>query len=192
MIQFLVVILFSAASFVLGIFLRDFLGIGLVKEVRVGEVGAFFTSISVALSVPFIIHRWLERQKVLKTFVIEDVREFERMTLQIKARLEAQVDLAPLSNNESRCIQLLFNDCDLKLAGVVDFVKGQSKSRRVNTALQQAKDSYIEWWKYVTGDDGFNGSAYSVSARFYKDQCVSLSKLHRSLRDIISSVNGEI
>lgn len=159
-----------------------------VKDVRLGELGTFLTSLSVAFVIPYSVHVWTEKRRNLKGFIESQLMDFHRIIKTIKEKIESYNTGAPITEDEKKWVQLKFTECDNAISNWEMLFKEHVKDKHLDEMFIQIKETYHTWWKSVTGGD-FMSTPFTVEVNFLREQSGPFTKCEHEIRKAILKFN---
>ena len=137
---------------IVGVIIDDFPRLTLDTNIRIFEPLSFCLTIAVGIIIPFIFKSIIDDNRQIKSYLIDEIRSFSRSVEDIPDKINEYYFQKTISPDEKDRINALFEKMDLKLGTLINcisyFYKNQTKE-----CIQQLKDSYLDYWKFLTGSE---------------------------------------
>jgi len=183
--------IFIIIPFVLGIildrFLKDFPYLELDPKINFLSLANLIVAIVIAFLIPFTVKKYIEDEKDIKSFLVDELKELISIVNCIKSIISDAHSNGSFSNNNRDCIIYKFHEAELKVNSIREQVKiaFESKSVEVEKNLSESLSKYDD---YITGGELMNSSFVKVDERFFKESNVEYSKIETSLKKLIHKV----
>ncbi|MCF6407431.1 hypothetical protein L3C95_31345 [Chitinophaga filiformis] len=191
-IRILVLIIVFALGGLSGFFVKNFPFIRWNTEVKIYEVFQVCSTLFIGIAIPFFIKKWIEDKRQLKNALIEECKETLTEIKRIRTKFEGCYSNNSISASDKDEILILFSDADLKVQNLKEnftlAFKGESKIGIVGikeNTVNAINNSYISYWKTVTGGSLMNSNYTRIDNDLLKSQKSDFSSVEKAIKQAI-------
>lgn len=177
-------ILLLAIGVLLGIFIDDFPILTLDPSVGLLDAASLCVTIAIGIVVPFLLKKWIDDSKSAKGYVIGELREFLQDISEISELTKNIYYNGKITPAEKTRISTSFETTDIKYTNLSNELKDfyDKETKDLRDKLYQ---SYIDYWKYLTGSEIMSENFKCVDEKFYKQATALYLNVETKIKDII-------
>ena len=172
---------------IVGVIIDDFPRLTLDTNIRIFEPLSFCLTIAVGIIIPFIFKSIIDDNRQIKSYLIDEIRSFSRSVEDIPDKINEYYFQKTISPDEKDRINALFEKMDLKLGTLINcisyFYKNQTKE-----CIQQLKDSYLDYWKFLTGSEIMTQETTSITSTMFKKNVEMHNEKKKKIKDLIQII----
>lgn len=172
---------------IVGVIIDDFPRLTLDTNIRIFEPLSFCLTIAVGIIIPFIFKSIIDDNRQIKSYLIDEIRSFSRSVEDIPDKINEYYFQKTISPDEKDRINALFEKMDLKLGTLINcisyFYKNQTKE-----CIQQLKDSYLDYWKFLTGSEIMTQETTSITSAMFKKNVEMHNDFEKKIKDLIQII----
>ncbi len=172
---------------IVGVIIDDFPRLTLDTSIRIFEPLSFCLTIAVGIIIPFIFKSIIDDNRQIKSYLIDEIRSFSRSVEDIPDKINEYYFQKTISPDEKDRINALFEKMDLKLGTLINcisyFYKNQTKE-----CIQQLKDSYLDYWKFLTGSEIMTQETTSITSAMFKKNVEMHNDFEKKIKDLIQII----
>ena len=173
---------------IIGILLKDFPYLEFDRKLKVYEICNLFVTISIAISIPFIVKKSIDDKRAIKAFLSEELKSSITHLAKIKELIVKCHTAKVITRNDKDEIIRLFNNLEIQINSLSEQLNVSFKSQSTQM-VKDIKEEYFAYDRFVTNDN-LMCEAYSViDAGFYRDHRASYCKLELKLKKAIHQIN---
>lgn len=172
----------------IGFLLTDFPLIEFDNKLKVYEVFNLFLTLSIAISIPFIVKKSIDDKRAIKAFLSDEVKSVINNLSQIKDLFVKCNTNGSITRDDKDELIRLFNNLEIQINSLNEQLdisfKAQSKSM-----INEIKEEYFSYDRFVTNDDLMCESYNVIDAGFYRDHKAHYCKLEVKLKKAIHKIH---
>ena len=172
---------------IVGVIIDDFPRLTLDTNIRIFEPLSFCLTIAVGIIIPFIFKSIIDDNRQIKSYLIDEIRSFSISVEDIPDKINEYYFQKTISPDEKDRINALFEKMDLKLGTLINcisyFYKNQTKE-----CIQQLKDSYLDYWKFLTGSEIMTQETTSITSAMFKKNVEMHNDFEKKIKDLIQII----
>lgn len=173
---------------VFGVLLTDFPKIEFDNKLKVYEVFNLLLTLSIAISIPFIVKKTIDDKRAIKAFLTEEVKETLKCLAKIRDTIKTSYYDGSISRDQKDLIIKDFNSLEIQINSLNEQLEVSFKSQS-SKMISEIKTSYFEYDGFVTGDDLMCETYNKIDAGFYRDHKTHYNKLELSLKKAIHKIH---
>lgn len=158
------------------------------NEIKIYEVFNLLLTIGIGLSVPFLLKKWIEDNRPVKTALAEEVKILLNYFDEIKSSMTVFHVNKSITQADKDKINYKFHQAELKidsLAGQLD-VSFSSQSKAM---IADLREKYHVYKDFLTGGELMLSNFITVDDRFYREHNNALAKLDTHLKTLIHKIH---
>ncbi len=182
-------ILIFLGGFVAGRIVKDIPYLTLETKVGIGDIANFVIATVVAVLIPVSLSPILKNKRVIKDFLIDEVKDCIDFLTSIKASVD---DMAIRGSSEEsdrvKINSMIAQDLGMKIGSLAEQLEVSFKNKcpEIKTALTER---YGEYWREMTGGDLMSQNfTFSLGFRATHDR--NYAKLQACLKKTIHEINN--
>lgn len=172
---------------IVGFLIDDFPRLTLDTNIRIFEPLSFCLTIAIGIIIPFIFKSIIDDNRQIKSYLIDEIRSFSRSVEDIPDKINEYYFQKTISPDEKDRINALFEKMDLKLGTLLScisyFYNNQTKE-----CAQQLKDSYLDYWKFLTGSEIMTQGTTSITSAMFKKNVEMHNDFEKKIKDLIQII----
>lgn len=160
----LIIIVFLG-GIAIGFFIKKIPIIEFNREMKIYEVFNLLLTIGIGIFIPFFIKRWIDDRRYIKNDLIEELKRVLDETNRIKEKITFCYLRKSITPDDKDELNYLFEQSDIKVNTLVSLFETSYKSttKELVTVL---KDSYLKYWKSITGGELMKSTFVNVTEDF--------------------------
>jgi hypothetical protein len=187
LIQITILIVIFIAGLLIGFCTKNFHFIGWNKEVKIYEVFQVLSTLFIGLVIPFMIKKWIEDGRNIKSLLIEEGKEIMKESQNIKDKLFKFHEERKISGEDKQYLLLQFTILDNALTHLQKNLQ-QSFKMKGNSQFQDLKIAYYIYWKSVTGGQLMSETFNQIDIEFLNLYSIEHNKFQSAIRFFMISL----
>ncbi|OFY89234.1 MAG: hypothetical protein A3K10_11495 [Bacteroidetes bacterium RIFCSPLOWO2_12_FULL_31_6] len=187
-LKYIIVVIIIGLSFIIGLICRNIPIVTLNTEVKIFEPINFILTLLIGISIPFFIKRWIEDNRQIKNFIIDELKTTLREVEIVKDKLKFCYVQKTISPSDKQEINVLFEQADLKMNCLEEILK-ESFPKETENNRNELKAEYINYWKFTTNSEMMSSQFNSVSESFYRTHNEGFSKYESKVKLMITRIH---
>lgn len=187
LIKTFIVITLLIIGALVGLMIDNVPYITLKGEVSFGEVANFVVALVLAIIIPVGLTKWLDNQRHVKDFLVEEVKMCIAGLLSIKQKIDGCYTTSTTQAQDQKEIMYLISTYEMKVNSLKEQLEisyNKESSGMRNELFVQT----IEYWKSTTDGDLMK-DGFTVDHTFCKQHNVAFTKLDAYLRRCVHLIN---
>ncbi len=172
---------------IIGILITDFPYIEFDRKLEIYEILNLLITISIAISIPFIVKKSIDDKRAIKAFLSEEIKSSLVHLSKIKELIVSCYIAKAITRNDKDDIIRLFNNLEMQINSLSEQLNVSFKTQS-NQMIKDIKEEYFAYDGFVTNDDLMCESYTIIDSGFYRDQKVSYCKLELKLKKPILEI----
>lgn len=183
----ILIFLFFGIGVVTGLLIKDFPYLTIDSKVSVGDIGNFILALIVAIVIPILLNDWLDNERHLKNFIIEEIQKCIVSIEPIKAQINKCYLDDSTTMHDKKEIRFQFKEADirfycLKEQLILSFNKKGSK------IYSEIFAEYMKYWKDVTDGELMNDQ-FTIDEGFFRKHNQAYAYFEAFLKKCIHRIN---
>jgi len=177
-------------SFVLGVLLsrivRDFPLITFNHEIKIFEVLTFILTLLIGILFPFLIKKWIEDNRSIKSCLADEIKAILLTSLKIKAIIEKASANNNILATDKDEINFIFHEMEMQIASFQDqiAISFKNESQAISNEL---KKKFHEYKDYLTGGEMMT-STFTIDQKFVRAHVTHYSLFERHLKSLTHKI----
>jgi hypothetical protein len=173
---------------IIGFLLSDFPLIVFDNKLKVYEVFNLFLTLSIAISIPFIVKKSIDDKRAIKALLSEEVKSVINNLSLIKDLIVKCNINGTITREDKDDIIRLFNNLELQINSLNEQLDISFKTQSKNM-INEIKEEYFTYDRFVTNDDLMCETCNAIDAGFYREHKAQYSRLEVKLKKAIHKIN---
>lgn len=178
------VLLSLAGGILIGVFVKDFPFLKLDPAINLIDAASLIVTIAIGILVPFLLKRWIDDTRQIKGYIIEELRDFLSEISEIPEYTKKLFYDGRISPSDKTRINITFETIDNKLSNLFSELN-VFYNKETAIMREKLKDSYMSYWKYMTGSEIMSTKFKAIDEAFYKKSTSLYLEIETRIKDII-------
>ena len=186
---FVFCIIFFVAGLILGRIIRDFPYLKLDTKVGIGDIANFVIALVVAVLIPISLSPIIKNKRVIKDFLIYEVKDSVDFLSQIKTTIDALVFTNSTGEADRvKVNSMIAKDLGMKIGSLADQLDTSFKTKCQKLKIE-LNERYTEYWGEMTGGELMSTTfQFNLAFRTVHDR--NYARLQASLKKAIHEINN--
>lgn len=181
-----VIISLLGIGVLVGIVIGNFPYITFKSEVSFGEVANFIVAVILAVLIPISITKWLDSNKFIKAFLIEEIRNINNYLERLKEEIDKCVIAGSTSPTDIKRIMAMLNFLSIQIASLREQLElsFNKQTFEIRTSLF---NEYIKYWEDLTSGNLLTAN-YQINNSFSKSHDKSMLSFENYLKCLVHKI----
>ncbi len=157
-------------------------------ELKLSEVANFILTLTLGLVIPFMVKKWIEDNRAVKSALVDEIKNIIYTLNKIKSLIDTCHNSNNISKEQKDDINFYFHESELQINSFEQQLK-ISFPNECNSITQNLKSNYFQYKDYLTGGELMLSSFERIDSRFYREHKNELFKIETHLKTLIHKIH---
>lgn len=186
-VKIIMVIILFVFGIMIGFIFKNYPIIEFNKEIKIYEVLNLLLTLTIGLSIPFFIKKWIEDSRHIKNGLVAEFKDTLDEIKNIRNKVKDCFFGKVIDKDHKQAIIVLFEETDLKISCLEDQLT-QSYKKETKKIRAEIKDEYINYWKFTTSSEIMSDSFTQINENFYRTHNEFFTKIESKIKQAINDV----
>ena len=181
----LIIILVYCIVFLSGVLvgfaLINYSSITMNYELKISELGLMLATLSVGIFIPFFATKLTDTDRSVKMELRDECKEALASLQKISDKIDFCYSRRVVTKADKEEINIYFSDCELMIDNLHDSLKC-AFGNNTEQIYKGIKDSFIEYWKIITGGELMNDSYTVIDENLFKENRLYWSSFSHKIK----------
>lgn len=188
------------AIYIVGIFVWSVtcIGIGIIwsdvphirfnNEIKIYEVLNIAITISIGISIPLLVKKWIDDYRPIKSMIIDEIKETLLSLKEINTIISDCHKSDEIKQSHKDQINYVFHKSELQIESLKEQITVSFKTQS-SAIIKDLKESHNKYKDYLTDGELMLSSFNKVEVRFFREHNTEFSKIERYLKTLIHRIH---
>ena len=180
--------IFLISGIAIGIVWKDLPLVTFNSELKLSEVANFILTLTLGIVIPFMVKKWIEDNRSVKSTLVEEIKNIIYTLSKIKSIIDTCHSQNLITKEQKDEINFLFHESELQINSFDEQLKISFPNAH-NSLATSLKKNYHEYKDYLTGGELMLSAFDKVDNRFYREHKTELFKIETHLKTVIHRIH---
>jgi hypothetical protein len=180
-IKLLISILLVTSGVLIGFCIKNFSLISWNKEIKIYEVFQVITTIFIATAIPFLIKKWIDDGRAIKSFLTTDANNLIVESEKIKEKFFKYYDNGKITADDKQYLMLLFTQMEDLIEHFGNALQ-KAFGMKCHREFCDVRTAHYVYWNEITGTEIMSDKWKIIDLDFLRFFLLEYNKFQYSIR----------
>jgi hypothetical protein len=158
------------------------------NEIKIYEVLNIAITISIGISIPLLVKKWIDDYRPIKSMIIDEIKETLLSLKEINTIISDCHKSDEIKQSHKDQINYIFHKSELQIESLKEQITVSFKAQS-SAIIKDLKESHNKYKDYLTDGELMLSSFNKVEVRFFREHNTEFSKIERYLKTLIHRIH---
>lgn len=183
-----IIIIWSLICFGAGIVKQDLPFVRFNSEIKIYEVLNIFITISIGVSIPFLVKKLIDDYRPIKNMIVDDIKDILLSLKEINTIISNCHQNNKIDQSDKDRINYIFHKSELQIESLKEQIDISYKNQS-DRIVREIKDRHNKYKDYLTGGELMLSTFQTIDVRFFRENSTEFAKIERYLKTLIHKIH---